>query len=156
MVEELFLALVMSLVFALPAWYLCIFQGNFAVFWLAWLLSLADGIGERRLRGSTRSSCVPDGLQCALCTAHISSGDSYGPHAFSGDVYATYAPSRTFVETIDWSSAALRSFRVCYSGAVAVHGRGECDVPDHPGHHALRLRLPYPVPRHQGLAQVVR
>ena len=49
MVEELFLALVMSLVFALPAWYLCIFQGNFAVFWLAWLLSLADGIGDRRL-----------------------------------------------------------------------------------------------------------
>ncbi len=46
MVEELFLALVMSLVFALPAWYLCIFQGNFAVFWLAWLLSLADSIGS--------------------------------------------------------------------------------------------------------------
>ena len=45
MIEELFLALIMSLVFALPAWYLCIFQGNFAVFWLAWLLSLADGIG---------------------------------------------------------------------------------------------------------------
>ncbi len=49
MIEELLLALIMSLVFALPAWYLCIFQGSFAVFWLAWLLSLADGIGARLL-----------------------------------------------------------------------------------------------------------
>lgn len=47
MIEELFLALVMSLVFAVPAWYLCLFAGNFAVFWLAWLLSLADGIGAQ-------------------------------------------------------------------------------------------------------------
>lgn len=47
MIEELFLALVMSLVFAIPAWYLCLFAGNFAVFWLAWLLSLADGIGAQ-------------------------------------------------------------------------------------------------------------
>ena len=54
MIEELFLALVMSLVFALPAWYLCIFQGNFAVFWLAWLLSLADGIGAQPARASHR------------------------------------------------------------------------------------------------------
>ena len=45
MVEELFLALIMSLVFAIPAWYLCLFAGSFWVFWLAWLLSLADGIG---------------------------------------------------------------------------------------------------------------
>ena len=56
MIEELFLALVMSLVFALPAWYLCIFQGNFAVFWLAWLLSLADGIGEQLLCGQQTSA----------------------------------------------------------------------------------------------------
>lgn len=52
MVEELFLALVMSLVFAIPAWYLCLFAGNFAVFWLAWLLSLADGIGAPNLQDS--------------------------------------------------------------------------------------------------------
>ena len=45
MIEEMLMALMMSLAFALPAWYLCQFAGNFAVFWLAWLLSLADGVG---------------------------------------------------------------------------------------------------------------
>lgn len=48
MIEELFMAILMSVAFALPVYYLCQMQGSFFVFWLAWLISLADGIGEPR------------------------------------------------------------------------------------------------------------
>ena len=40
------MAILMSVAFALPVYYLCQMQGSFFVFWLAWLISLADGIGE--------------------------------------------------------------------------------------------------------------
>ena len=46
MIEELFMAVLMSVAFTLPVYYLCQMQGSFFVFWLAWLISLADGIGE--------------------------------------------------------------------------------------------------------------
>ena len=46
MIEEGFMAILMSVVFAIPVYYLCQMQGSFFVFWLAWLISLADGIGE--------------------------------------------------------------------------------------------------------------
>ena len=73
MIEELLLALIMSLVFALPAWYLCIFQGSFAVFWLAWLLSLADGIGATLLLllRSRQVLCRLSALDFSLRAGHL-------------------------------------------------------------------------------------
>ena len=61
-----------------------------------------------------------------------------------------------FPDGIRWRSVLVRSVRICHSGTVAVDGRSERHVPDHPRGHALRLRLPHPVPRHQGVAQMVR
>lgn len=43
------MAVLMSVAFALPVYYLCQMGGSFFVFWLAWLISLADGIGEATL-----------------------------------------------------------------------------------------------------------
>ena len=43
------MAVLMSVAFALPVYYLCQMGGSFFVFWLAWLISLADGIGETAL-----------------------------------------------------------------------------------------------------------
>jgi hypothetical protein len=51
MTEELLMALLMSVGFAVPVFYLCQMQGSFFVFWLAWLISLSDGIGESTLLG---------------------------------------------------------------------------------------------------------
>ena len=47
MIEELLMAFLMSVAFSVPVFYLCKLQGSFFVFWLAWLISLADGIGAR-------------------------------------------------------------------------------------------------------------
>lgn len=47
MVEELTMAVLMSVGFAVPVFYACQMQGSFFVFWLSWLISLADGIGEQ-------------------------------------------------------------------------------------------------------------
>lgn len=46
MIEELAMAFVMSVVFSVPTFYLCQVQGSFIVFWLAWLISLSNGIGK--------------------------------------------------------------------------------------------------------------
>ena len=65
MVEEMFMAVGMSVVFALPVYYLCQLQGSFFVFWLAWLISLADGIGMTLL-------CMHHSLLlCTSCALHI-------------------------------------------------------------------------------------
>lgn len=40
------MAVAMSIVFSIPCYYLCAVKGSFFVFWLAWLISLCDGIGE--------------------------------------------------------------------------------------------------------------
>jgi len=45
MIEEMSMAVAMSVVFALPTYYFCELQGSFFVVWLVWLVSLADGIG---------------------------------------------------------------------------------------------------------------
>ena len=45
------MALLMSVGFAVPVFYLCQMQGSFFVFWLAWLISLSDGIGESTILG---------------------------------------------------------------------------------------------------------
>lgn len=45
------MALLMSVGFAVPVFYLCQMQGSFFVFWLAWLISLSDGIGESYILG---------------------------------------------------------------------------------------------------------
>lgn len=59
------MAILMSVAFALPVYYLCQMQGSFFVFWLAWLISLADGIGESQAALST--SCLPSCLLvCSL------------------------------------------------------------------------------------------
>ena len=47
MVEELTMAVLMSVGFAVPVFYACQMQGSFFVFLLSWLISLADGIGEQ-------------------------------------------------------------------------------------------------------------
>eukprot|EP00884_Botryococcus_braunii_P013677 jgi/Botrbrau1/2230/Bobra.101_2s0058.1 len=44
MIEEFTMGFIMSIVFSLPTFYICQFAGNFAVFWLAWLISLYNGI----------------------------------------------------------------------------------------------------------------
>ncbi len=54
MIEELFMAFLMSIAFSLPVFYLCKLQGSFFIVWLVWLVSLADGIGEH-----TVSYCIP-------------------------------------------------------------------------------------------------
>ena len=48
MIEELFMAFLMSIAFSLPVYYLCKLQGSFFIVWLVWLVSLADGIGDRQ------------------------------------------------------------------------------------------------------------
>lgn len=45
MVEELLMAVLMSIAFALPVFYICDLHGSFFLVWLVWLVSLADGIG---------------------------------------------------------------------------------------------------------------
>ncbi len=45
MIEELFMAFLMSIAFSLPVFYLCKLQGSFFIVWLVWLVSLSDGIG---------------------------------------------------------------------------------------------------------------
>eukprot|EP00884_Botryococcus_braunii_P013699 jgi/Botrbrau1/2232/Bobra.101_2s0060.1 len=44
MLEEFTMAFIMSVVFSLPTFYICQFSGSFFVFWLAWLVSLYNGI----------------------------------------------------------------------------------------------------------------
>lgn len=46
MIEEMFMALLMSVAFALPTYYFCELQGSFFIVWLVYLISLADGIGK--------------------------------------------------------------------------------------------------------------
>ena len=41
------MATMMSIAFSLPTWYLCQLRGSFFIWWLTWLVSLADGIGAR-------------------------------------------------------------------------------------------------------------
>ena len=41
------MGVLMSVAFAIPTYYFCELQGSFFVVWLVWLVSLADGIGER-------------------------------------------------------------------------------------------------------------
>ena len=43
------MAIMMSVVFSLPTWYLCQLKGSIIIWWLAWLVSLADGIGAHPL-----------------------------------------------------------------------------------------------------------
>lgn len=50
------MAVLMSVGFSVPVYYLCQLQGSFFVFWLSWLISLADGIGEGHLSSSTLHS----------------------------------------------------------------------------------------------------
>ena len=59
MIEELVMATMMSVVFSLPSWYLCQLKGSFFVWWLTWLISLADGIGEHPFSLSTCLTCNP-------------------------------------------------------------------------------------------------
>ena len=49
MIEELMMAVLMTLVFAVATFYLCEVRGSFALFWLVYAVSLADGIGTRLL-----------------------------------------------------------------------------------------------------------
>lgn len=42
------MALLMSIAFALPVFYICELHGSFFLVWLVWLVSLADGIGALR------------------------------------------------------------------------------------------------------------
>ncbi len=73
MVEELFMAVGMSVVFTLPVWYLCQLQGSFFVFWLAWLISLADGIGVSLLgMHDLLLVCTPGAPQLAHSSLKIS------------------------------------------------------------------------------------
>ncbi len=39
------MAVLMSIAFALPVYYICDLHGSFFLVWLVWLVSLADGIG---------------------------------------------------------------------------------------------------------------
>ena len=39
------MAVLMSIAFALPVFYICDLHGSFFLVWLVWLVSLADGIG---------------------------------------------------------------------------------------------------------------
>ena len=39
------MAVMMSVAFSVPSWYLCQLKGSFFIWWLTWLVSLADGIG---------------------------------------------------------------------------------------------------------------
>ena len=46
MIEEMSMAVAMSVAFAIPTYYFCELQGSFFVVWLVWLASLAVGIGK--------------------------------------------------------------------------------------------------------------
>lgn len=46
MIEEMSMAVAMSVAFSIPTYYFCELQGSFFVVWLVWLASLAVGIGK--------------------------------------------------------------------------------------------------------------
>ena len=58
MVEELIMATLMAVAFSLPTWYLCQLKGSFFVWWLTYLISLADGIGATPLPLSHQLPCA--------------------------------------------------------------------------------------------------
>ena len=45
MIEEITMAVLMSIVFAIATYFLCEVRGSFALFWLIYTISLSDGIG---------------------------------------------------------------------------------------------------------------
>ena len=84
MIEELVMAVLMSIAFALPVFYICELHGSFLLVWLVWLVSLADGIGAlSALRASAQRGvmclgsegliafclpCVCSTLMCSSCS----------------------------------------------------------------------------------------
>ncbi|CAK0786885.1 hypothetical protein CVIRNUC_010099 [Coccomyxa viridis] len=66
MVEELTMAVLMSVGFAVPVFYACQMQGSFFVFWLSWLISLADGIAFAY--GAAAVSPTIDIANCVMLT----------------------------------------------------------------------------------------
>lgn len=59
MIEEMSMAVAMSVAFALPVYYFCELQGSFFVVWLVWLISLADGIGAFLNDKMTAAMLIP-------------------------------------------------------------------------------------------------
>ena len=64
MIEELVMATMMSIAFSLPTWYLCQLKGSFFIWWLTWLVSLADGIGVHHPTLVLTPPCPPACLPC--------------------------------------------------------------------------------------------
>lgn len=64
MIEELVMATLMSIAFALPVYYICDLHGSFVLVWLVWLVSLADGIGAPRHRPCHHLRCSHLGWHC--------------------------------------------------------------------------------------------
>ena len=59
MIEEMSMAVVMSVAFSIPTYYFCELEGSFFVFWLVWLISLADGIGEQMVLSPAVFNFIP-------------------------------------------------------------------------------------------------
>jgi len=64
MIEELVMAVLMSIAFALPVYYICDLHGSFFLVWLVWLVSLA-----------ARPRCRPSPRACRTrtCAGHVRS-----------------------------------------------------------------------------------
>lgn len=66
------MAVLMSLVFAVATFFLCKARGSFALFWLIYAVSLADGIGTSLLLIEDCSSPVDVLLSCNHCSMQYS------------------------------------------------------------------------------------
>ena len=51
------MAVLMSIAFALPVFYICDLHGSFFLVWLVWLVSLADGIGAHLVHHESACLC---------------------------------------------------------------------------------------------------
>jgi len=61
------MAVLMSIAFALPVYYICDLHGSFFLVWLVWLVSLADGIGAPRRRPSRAHAAQQPGRAASGC-----------------------------------------------------------------------------------------
>ena len=131
------MAILMSVAFALPVYYLCQMQGSFFVFWLAWLISLADGIGESQAALST--SCLPSCLLVCSLIMHDDRCSTYKSCSLqSGDLFVY-----------------LRSFCIWNSRGVPQHGHCQLRAADLPHSAPFCRRLRSALGRHPQILDLV-
>ena len=156
MVEELFMAVGMSVVFALPVYYLCQLQGSFFVFWLAWLISLADGIGMTWL-------CMHHSLcLCTPCALHLACSSLEGLQArcqeASSSLESLQARCQEARQSLKILTSQFLPCSICVRDGCCVsqHGHRQLRAADVPHRAALCGRLCAALGGHSQVLDLVR